>query len=152
MFEIIHYIHIAAAATFVGAVIFFDWAVGTAMLKMSPEERLKLSSSLSKPAMMVIIISLLLTVAAGITRLFMSGAIQTWSDLFTGYGLRATLAIAVIVISELIATPFRKKMREGLQGLDDRKFVLNYRTQAIITAVMLGLVLYLMVAMRMGLY
>ena len=150
MLDLAHLIHILSATVFVGSVVFFDWAVGGAMARATPEDRLKIAHAIRPFSGPLIMGSLAATLVAGIARLFLSGAIQTFGDLVTGYGLRASLALVVVVGSEGFAAPLRKRMRAAIDAQDDNAFKCAWRSHRALNSCVLVVVLALMVSMRMG--
>ena len=150
MLDLAHLIHILSATVFVGSVVFFDWAVGGAMARATAEDRMKIAHAIRPFSGPLIMGSLAATLVAGIARLFLSGAIQSFADLVTGYGLRASLALVVVVGSEGFAAPLRKRMRAAIDAQDDDAFKCAWRSHRALNSCVLVVVLALMVSMRMG--
>lgn len=150
MLDLFHFLHITGATVFVGSVIFFDWGVGGALLRAKPEDRPAIALAIRPFSGPLIMGSLAVTLLAGIGRLYASGAIQSAADLFSGYGLRATIALVVVVGSEAFVAPLRKRMRKAIDDHDDGAFLCAIRNHRSINTGVLVLVLLLMVAMRMG--
>ena len=122
MLGFFHYLHVLSGTIFLGSVLLYDVGVGIALKRMSTSERKLIAERLRKPAAKVILWSMIVTVAAGITRLFLSGVIETASDLLHGYGLRATLAFAAIFAVEAFSFPLRRKMRRAIAEENDDAF------------------------------
>lgn len=152
MLELIHFIHIFSGIIFVGSVIFFEWVIGTAMMEMAPSVRKDLSQKLRKISGIVLYGSLAVVVITGISRLFMSGIIQTIDDLFSGYGLRATLAFVLIILFEAVNGPMYKRLRIGIDNEDDEMFIKYLTRSRLISLMALITIVFLMVSMRMGMY
>lgn len=150
MLELAHLVHVISATVFVGSVVFFDWAVGGAMERATPEDRFKLAHAIRPFSGPLIMGSLTATLLAGLALLFLSGAIQSASDLISGYGLRATLALIIVVGSEAFAAPLRKRMRVAIDARADGDFVSVWRSHRALNTCVLALVLVLMVSMRLG--
>lgn len=150
MLEVVHYIHISAAAVFIGSVIFFDWGVGGALARLPVEDRLRFALSIRPYSGRLIMASLGVTLIAGIGRLFLSGAIQSVGDLFIGYGLKAMIALTLVIASEGIAAPLRKRMRNSLVDLDDAEFQKQWRRHRALNTGIVVILLGLMTSMRMG--
>ena len=150
MLDLVHLIHILSATVFVGSVVFFDWAVGGAMARATAEDRMKIAHAIRPFSGPLIMGSLAATLVAGIARLFLSGAIQSFADLVTGYGLRASLALVVVVGSEGFAAPLRKRMRAAIDAQDDDAFKCAWRSHRALNSCVLVVVLALMVSMRLG--
>lgn len=150
MLDVFHFLHIAGATVFVGSVIFFDWAVGGALLRAEPEDRPNIALAIRPFSGPLIMGSLAVTLVAGIGRLLASGAIQSVGDLFSGYGLKATIALIVVIGSEAFVAPLRKRMRKAIDDHDDSAFARALRNHRAINTGVLVLVLLLMVAMRLG--
>ena len=150
MLDLVHFVHIAGATVFVGSVVFFDWAVGGALARMTPEARKSAAHAIRPFSGPIIMGSLAVTLLAGIARLFLSGAVTGWADLFSGYAGRAILALVIVIASEGLAAPFRKHMRAGIDTLDDSAFLLWWKRYRSLNALVLAAVLLLMVSMRMG--
>lgn len=151
MLEVVHFLHIGAATVFVGSVVFFDWVVGGALIRATPEDRHKIAHAIRPFSGPVIMGSLAITLLAGITRLFLSGAIQSAGDLLTGYGLRATIALIIVVGSEAFAAPLRKRMRAAIDTQDSSAFYCALRNHRALNTSVLVIVLLLMTSMRLGL-
>ncbi len=152
MLGLFHYLHVLAGTIFLGSVLLYDVGVGIALKRMSTAERKLVAERLRKPAAKVILWSMIVTVAAGITRLFLSGAIQTAGDLFHGYGLRATLALAAIFAVEAFSFPLRKRMRRAIAAEDDTAFSSALGKEIALSSAFALFVIYLMVSMRLGFY
>ena len=150
MLELAHLIHLLSATVFVGSVVFFDWAVGGAMARATAEDRMKIAHAIRPFSGPLIMGSLAATLVAGIARLFLSGAIQTFGDLVSGYGLRASLALVVVVGSEGFAAPLRERMRAAIDAQADNAFKSAWRSHRALNSCVLVVVLALMVSMRMG--
>jgi len=150
MLEIVHLIHVVGATIFVGSVVFFDWAVGGAMARATPKDRHIIAHAIRPFSGPLIMGSLAVTLLAGITRLFLSGVIESFADLLGGYGLRATLALIIVVGSEAFAAPQRKRMRAAIDAQNDGAFLCAWRNHRALNACVLALVLVLMVSMRVG--
>ena len=152
MLELIHYTHVLAGAVFIGGVIFWEWVLGWTLSDMSPEERRATSRYLRKYSGSFILWAMVITVLAGIARLLMSGMIGSFADLFQGYGLRATLALVAVIAGEALMSPLRKRMRRGIDEMDNDMFLRAYHRHRIVTTSLVAIVLFLMVSMRMGIY
>ncbi len=151
MLEVVHFLHIAGATVFVGSVVFFDWVVGGALMRANPADRHKIAHAIRPFSGPVIMGSLAITLLAGITRLFLSGAIQSVGDLLMGYGLRATIALIIVVGSEAFAAPLRKRMRAAIDELDNSAFYSALSNHRALNTSVLVVVLLLMTSMRLGL-
>ncbi len=151
MLEFFHVLHIAGATVFVGSVIFFDWGVGGALIRANTEDRYKIAHAIRPFSGPLIMGSLAVTLLAGIGRLFASGVIQSVGDLFSGYGLKALAALAIVVGSEAFAAPLRKRMRAAIEDKDDSAFYCAQRNHRTLNTGVIVVVLLLMVAMRLGL-
>lgn len=150
MLEILHFIHITAAAIFVGSVVFFDWVLGAALGRQSADERKNLILAVRPFSGPVLIWSLTVTLTAGIGRLWVSGAVTEWGDLWQGYGLRAVAALIIVVASEGLAAPIRKRLRAAIDQGDTENFRRHLTRQRALNSVVLIVVLLLMASMRMG--
>ena len=150
MLELFHFLHIIGATVFIGSVVFFDWAVGGALLRAKPEERPSIAHAIRPFSGPLIMGSLAVTLLAGIGRLFASDAIQAVGDLLTGYGLRATIALFVVIGSEAFAAPLRKRMRKAIDDHDDGAFFCAMRNHRSLNTGVIVLVLLLMTSMRLG--
>lgn len=150
MLELFHALHIGGATVFVGSVIFFDWVVGGALIRADVEDRHKIAHAIRPFSGPVIMGSLAVTLLAGIARLFASGAIQTASDLMSGYGLRAVIALIIVIGSEAFAGPLRKRMRIAIDDRNDGAFFCAQRNHRSLNTGVIVIVLLLMVSMRLG--
>lgn len=150
MLDLFHYVHILSATVFVGSSVFFDWALGGALMRAEPSERQRLALAVRPFSGPLIMGSLALTLLTGIGQLLVSGAIIELRDLLVGYGLLGTLALVVVVASEGVAGPLRRKMRAAIDAQDDGAFQRHARSHRLFNSVILLAVLTLMVAMRMG--
>jgi len=151
MLELFHFFHIAGATVFVGSVVFFDWAVGGALLGAKPEDRPNIALAIRPFSGPLIMGSLAVTLLAGIGRLFASGAIQSFGDLFQGYGLRAMIALVIVLGSEAFAAPLRKRMRKAIDDHDGGAFFCAIRNHRSLNTGVIVIVLLLMISMRLGL-
>lgn len=150
MLDLFHFLHIIGATVFVGSVVFYDWVIGSALLRSKPEDRPAISHTIRPVSGPLLMGSLAVTLLAGIGRLFASGAIQSASDLVTGYGLRATMALVIVIGAEAFLGPLRKRMRKAIDEHDDGAYFCAIRNHRAINAGILFIVLLLMVSMRMG--
>jgi len=150
MLDLFHYLHIVSATVFVGSSVFFDWALGGALMRMEPPERQRLALAVRPFSGPLIMGSLALALLTGIGQLLVSGAIMGLGDLVVGYGLLGSAALVVVVASEGIAGPLRRRMRAAIDSHDDSAFQRHARNHRIFNAVILVAVLTLMVSMRLG--
>lgn len=152
MLEFIHYLHVVSAVTYGGSVVLFGWVVAPALYRMEPDARAEHFAALEKLAAPVVAGSAILAVLTGVIRVWLSGAVGSFGDLFSGYGLMATLAVAVIVVWQAIDTPGRARMSKAVANRDTDTFGREYRRSRTLDALALLIILGLMVSMRMGLY
>lgn len=152
MFNLIHFIHVIAGSTFVGSVVFFEWVIGTAMVNMTPAFRKELSLELWKISDVVIIGSFLITIITGISRLFMSGIVQNFEALFSGYGLRASLALLILIGFLVISGPMYKKLRVAIDDENNEMFHQYLHRTRLFSLISIIAILFLMVSMRMGIF
>lgn len=150
MFGFLHYLHILSATIFVGSSVFFDWAHSGALLRMNAEDRLRVAMAVRPFSGPLIMGSLALTLISGIGQLVSSGAVEGLSDFFVGYGLLGGIALIVVIASEGIAGPLRRRMRAAIDGYDDEGFRRFSRLHRMFNALILISILTLMVAMRLG--
>ena len=152
MLEIIHFLHIVSAVVYAGGTVAFGWINAPSLFSMQPEARAEHFAILEKLAMPVITTSAILVVLTGIARIWISGAIGSFSDLFSGYGLMAALALLVIVVWQVIDAPSRTRLAKAIADKDTDAFCREYRRSRLLDSFALLIILGLMVAMRMGMY
>lgn len=150
MLDAFHYVHILSATVFVGSSVFFDWALGGALMRADPAERQRLALAVRPFSGPLIMGSLALTLLTGVGQLLVSGAVTEWTDLFIGYGLLGSAALLVVVASEGYAGPLRRKMRAAIDSFDDGAFQRFARWHRLFNTIVLLAVLTLMVTMRLG--
>jgi len=148
--DLLHYFHILAATVFVGNSVFFDWALSGALMKMETSERQRTALAVRPLSGPLIMGSLAVTLITGIGQLLVMGAVTEFGDLLVGYGLLGSLALVVVVASEGVAGPLRRRMRAALDGYDDLAFRRAAANHRMFNSLVLLGVLTLMVAMRMG--
>ncbi|MGR3291156.1 MAG: hypothetical protein ACU0C9_08180 [Paracoccaceae bacterium] len=152
MLEVIHYLHIVSAVVYAGGTVSFGWIIAPSLFSIQPDARAEHFAILEKLAIPVIITSAILVVLTGIARVWISGAIGSFSDLFSGYGLMAALALLVIVVWRVFQAPSHTRLAKAIADKDTEAFGREYRRLRLLDSIALLIILGLMVAMRMGLY
>lgn len=152
MLEFFHYLHITGGILIGGSEILIGYVIYPAMLELAPEPRRDFHKAINHYAgpFMGLAVAALLVGAIG--RVWVSGVISGFSDLFQGYGLMVTIALVVLIAWQAVDGPNRSRMTKAADALDTETFTALFKRGRIVSTTALIILVALMGAMRLGLY
>lgn len=152
MYEFIHYLHVLSAVIAAGGSIAFSFIVSPATVKLPPEIRVEHNKVVQALSDRLILPSSLILIITGILHVWLSGAINSVSDLYNGYGLVATLSLVTLIIWQVYETPIRNRISKHIENGDDRALIKDSRKVKWSKGIMFPVLLGFMFAMRFGYY
>lgn len=152
MLEFFHYLHITGGILIGGAEILIGFVIYPAMLKLDPEPRRDFHKAINQYAGPFMGIAVLALLVGAIGRVWVSGVISGFGDLFYGYGLMVTIALVVLIAWQAFDVPNRAQMTKAADALDNKTFTARFKRGRVVSTTALIVLIGIMGALRLGLY
>jgi uncharacterized membrane protein len=152
MYELVHYLHILSAVVYGGGAIAFSFIINPAIMSLPAEMRHQHNKVVQAFGDRLIIPSGVVLIVTGILQVWLSDAIDNISDLYSGYGLVATLSLVTVIVWQVYETPIRGRISRHIENGNEKALIRDSRQLKWTKAVMFPVILGFMFAMRFGYY
>jgi len=154
MLDLVHYLHLLSGTIWAGGAIFTAFVVEPALLRLEPQAIRTFLPAAGRFAGPLMATSGIILLLSAVGRTWLGGAISSFSDLGSPYGLYAILALVLVLAVTIAGGRHRGRIQAILAGEGDPRPALarNWRGQAVVTGVGILAILAVMTILGMGLY
>ncbi|HTV70583.1 MAG TPA: DUF2269 family protein [Rhizobiaceae bacterium] len=154
MLDFVHFLHILSGIVWAGGAIFATFVVEPTLLRLEAPQMRSFQAAMGRYAGPVMAGSGLLLLVTGFARARLGGAITSFADLSTAYGLYVIAAFVIVILVTVLGGRHRAKVAAALEASDDPRVELTmlWRGQALVTGVGLLATIAIMAILGMGLY